>query len=199
MRWIPLIVAVTGLAACSPHKVTSNPAPPVDVPDAYRGPADTGPGAAVPERWWTDFGHERLNALVERAFGSNLQVRASWARIRQARALLARANAGKWPQVDLSASAGRQSSRFFLGDQVVENTSNNYSASLAAGYEIDLWQRMANQGRSAALGLMAARDDYEAAAMGIAAEVAEAWFDIVSYNAQRALIEDQLRTNETYL
>ncbi|WP_428267692.1 efflux transporter outer membrane subunit [Haliangium sp.] len=188
------------VAACTPHKVTENPEPPVAVPQAWHGAgaAEEG-GAALPEQWWRDFQDGRLDALVERAFHNNLQVRAAWVRIQQSRALVAQANSGKWPQVDLSASAGRQSSRFFIGGQEIENTNNSFAASIGAAYELDLWQRMANQGRSATLNLMAARDDYEAAAIGIAAEVAEAWFDIVAYRAQKVLIEDQLRTNDTYL
>ncbi|ACY18816.1 efflux transporter outer membrane subunit [Haliangium ochraceum] len=197
MRVLVSLCTAVALAGCSPHKVTHNPAPPVELPSAYTV-AETG-GSAQPERWWLDFSDAQLNALVQRALRDNLQLRASWARIEQARALLRQAESGMWPQVDLSASAARQSSRFFLGDQVIENTANSYSASIGAAYEIDLWQRIASQGNAAALSALAARDDYEAAAMSMAAEVAEAWFDLVSYNAQLTLVSEQLETNETYL
>lgn len=196
-----LMVPALGLggSACSPHKVAENPEPPVATPAAYTGAAATSAGAALPEEWWADFQDPTLNGLIDRALRGNFQVRAAWARIQQSQALLRQSNAGKWPQVDLSASARRQSSRLTIGDQEIENTNNTFSASVGAAYEIDLWQRTANQGRAAALSAMAARDDYEAAAISIAAEVAEAWFDIVSYRAQIALIEDQLNTNDTYL
>lgn len=198
------------LAACSPHKVTRDPLPPVTMPEAYRAgqagapgaSADSAAGSTLPEsggRWWLDFQDQGLNALIERTLHSSLQVRAAWARVAQARALVTQARSGLYPQIDASASAGRQSSRFNLGGNIIENTSNNFSASVGAGYEVDLWRRIANQGDSAALSALAARDDYESIAITLAAEVSETWFDLVSQRAQRALLEAQLETNETYL
>lgn len=185
------------LAACSPHKVTRNPPPPVAVSDAYRTAGAT--GQAMPEQWWIDFQDEGLNALITRTLRGNLRVRAAWARIEQSRALLTQSRAGRWPQIDASAAAGRQSSRFFIGGMELESVNNQFSASLGAGYEVDLWKRIANQGNSAAMNALAARDDYESIAITLAAETAETWFDLVAQRAQRALLDTQLETNGIYL
>ncbi len=199
MRLTVAAMACLTLAACSPHQVQKDPLPPVAMADSYGASDSANSERPLPEKWWTDFQDSRLSALIERTLDENLQVRAAWARIEQSRAVLAQSGAGRWPQIDATASAGRSSSRFNIGGQSTETTSNQFSASLGAAYEVDLWRRVASQHQSAALNAMAARDDYEAIAISLAAEVAETWFDIVSQRAQKTLLESQLETNETYL
>jgi len=180
--------------ACSPHQINKDPLPPIAIPKAYQ---NSGGGGQKTEMWWRDFADNELNRMVATALNDNLRLRAAWARIDQSRALVAQANAGKYPQLELSASAGRQQREdFFTGDTVTENA---FNVSLGAGYEVDLWRRIANSGDAAALNALATRDDLEAIAMSIAAEIAEAWFDLVSQYAQRNVLSEQLRTNETYL
>lgn len=203
-------VAVMMTAACSPHRVTKNPPPPLEVPGGYHGAeaGQGGPGSADaagdssadagPQEWWTDFGDPTLNQLVERTLRDNFQIRSAWARVKQGRALVTQANSGKFPQLDVNASAARQKLRFNFGQEVTVQT-NQFSASIAAGYELDLWRRMANQGDAAAMDALAFRDDLEAIAISLAGEVTEAWFDLINQRAQRKLIEEQLATNEIYL
>jgi NodT family efflux transporter outer membrane factor (OMF) lipoprotein len=197
MRSLALITALaTAALACSPHKVTHNPAPPLPLPASY----SAGQGAAsTPEKWWLDFGDPGLNALIAQTLQGNFQLRAAWARVRQARALVIQASSGKYPQIDLNASVGRQKTRFaFQGTEFTQQL-NQFSASIGAAYEVDLWRRMANAGDAAALDALAVRDDVESIAITLAAEVAEAWFDLIAQRAQHKLISGQIETNETYL
>ena len=188
------------VAACSPHRVIKDPPPPVEVAKTYRGGSDYDSRApmGLPERWWRDFKDRALNRLVELSLRDSLQIRAAWARVKQARAVVIQANSGKFPQLDATASAGRQRQRFSVGGSTTTQTSNLFSASIAAGYEVDLWRRLANGGNAAALDALAIRDDFEAIAISLAAEVTETWFDILAQRAQRKLIEEQLETNKTY-
>jgi outer membrane protein, multidrug efflux system len=192
-----LVGALAVAAACNPHTVTRNPAPPIAVPDAYQG----GAGAAeLPETWWTAFGDEQLAALVDRSLRANLQLGASWARLAQARAVARQAGALRWPQLDATAEAGRQRLRFDFGEQgVITPQVSRFAISAAAGYEVDLWRRMSSGARAAGLEAAAAADDLQAMAISLVAEVSEAWFEIVSLRAQRKLVEEQLRISETFL
>lgn len=196
----PARVVTAGVAlaalACSPHRVVHNPAPPVALGDAYRG---RGGDAPMPERWWRDFGDPRLDALVDRALSGNFQLRAAYARIEQARAVARQAASGKWPQIDASASAQRASNRVFFGPNTFEFTQNQYRVSASAAYEVDLFRRIGSQADAASLDVAATRDDLEAMALSIAAETAEAWFDLVLQRQRRALLEQQLQTNETFV
>jgi NodT family efflux transporter outer membrane factor (OMF) lipoprotein len=186
----------TAALACSPHRVTHDPAPPLAVPTSYS--AGSG-AAAMPEQWWLDFNDPGLSALIAQTLEGNFQLRAAWARVRQARALVVQANSGKYPQIDVTASVARQKTRFQLQDMEFVQQSNQFSASIGAAYEVDLWRRMASTGDAAALDALAMRDDVESIAITLAAEVAEAWFDLVAQRAQHKLISAQIETNETYL
>ncbi len=197
MRLLSASLALT-LAACSPHRVTHNPAPPVPVPDSY-GSAST--GSPLPEEWWRDFDDAELNRLVELGIRDSLQLRAAWARLRQAQSLARQAASGKWPQLSFSASAARQKNRFQLAEPIGEVTTrtNQFSASVGAAYEVDLWKRIGSQAAGAVLDARAVRDDVESMAISMAAEISEAWFDLVLQRAQRKLLAQQLETNSTYL
>ena len=104
--------ASLALAACSPHKVTENPKPPVEIP-AQWGSTNAG---KLPEQWWRDFRDPDLDKLVERSLRDNLQLRAAWARVRQARSLTRQARSGKFPQLDANLSGSRRRLRFDFGD-----------------------------------------------------------------------------------
>lgn len=195
------IAGTANLSACSTHKVTENPEPPLAVPASFSEAAGS-PGnsaAPMPERWWTEFADQQLEALIDDMLRNNFQLRAAWARIEQARAFVAQANSGKYPQIDLNSAVQRNQSRFNFGNQVIINEINLFTASAAAGYEVDIWRRMANTGNAAALDALALRDDVEAIAITLIAEVAEAWFDLLSVSAQIKLLSDQYETNKLYL
>ncbi len=197
MRTLATSASLMLLVACSPHKVTRDPAPPLPVPDSYGAVANA--AAPMPEKWWSDFGSAELDRLVDESLRDNFQIRAAWARVAQARALLEQANSGKYPQLDFSASASRTKNRFNFMEQEITQQFNQFSASVGAGYEVDIWRKMANTGDGMALDALAFRDDVESIAITLAAEVSEAWFDLVSQRAQHKLVSEQIKTNEIYL
>ena len=100
MRSCTAVCAVAVAVSCSPHKVTRNPAAPIEMRGGYQNAND---GAAPPEKWWQDFGDEDLDALVDRALAGNLQLKGAVARVEQARAVANKAGSGKWPQGGPSA------------------------------------------------------------------------------------------------
>jgi NodT family efflux transporter outer membrane factor (OMF) lipoprotein len=67
-------------------------------------------GADVPGQWWTLFGSEPLNQLVQMALAGNPSLEAAQASLRQARENYLAARGGTLPQVDASADVSRQRS-----------------------------------------------------------------------------------------
>jgi outer membrane protein, multidrug efflux system len=190
---------------CSPYTAVRDPLPPtVELPQSWSGGEDEGPGA--PDRWWAGFGDVELNAAVDAAVVDNFQVRAAWARVRQADQLGAQASAQWWPQVSLEVQASYRRAvlvlpNFATGEgtqaRVIENP--NYSISLPVSYEIDIWDRIGSQARAAGLDMAAARDDVDGLAMTVAANVVEAWLNVIYQRQLRALLEAQLETSEAYV
>jgi outer membrane protein TolC len=58
VKYVPLALAVV-LCGCTPHKVTRNPAPPIDLPGAFAGASSD--GGAAPDRWWKAFDDPQLD------------------------------------------------------------------------------------------------------------------------------------------
>lgn len=139
--------------------------------------------------------------MIARALDGNLQLRAAWARVRQARSLVTQANSGKWPQLEFNGQAARSKTRFVLPDPLGEQSlsTNQFSLSVAAGYELDLWKRIGSRASATAHDALALRDDAEGIAISLAAEIAETWFDLRAQASQRAMVLEQLETNKLYL
>ena len=185
------------MISCLPYSPQEKPTPPVRVPARYGQASE---GNKLPERWWKEFNDPKLNRVVQRALQGNLELRAAWERVSQAKAIVAGADAAYWPQVNAQLDAARTRSVFNLGDRgVLSVTANRFSASLPASYEVDLWGRIGAESDAAEFELKATRKDFETLAMSVAAEASEAWFDWIRERAQNKLLSDQLKTNETFL
>ncbi len=187
---ITALAATIGASACAVHRVDRKPTPPVEMPASFgQRPA----GALLTGPWWHEFDDPELSAVIDRSLRDNLELRAVWARLAQARALSGQAGAARWPQLNVELGAGRGR------EPITRTTQNSFSWSAAAGYEVDLWRRVASQHGAAEQDLYAARDDVEATAISLAAAVAETWYDLVYQRAQAALLAEQKRTDQIFL
>jgi multidrug efflux system outer membrane protein len=190
------------LNGCLMRAVDKDPKPPVEMPDTFgEGDAeDIDPGP-----WWTSFNDPELNALVVKALDKNLMLRQSRARLDQAKAMERMAAAGLFPTVGASVSAARSMSapREFslMGNQttVPGLESNTFSMSMPVSYEIDVWGKVRAGMLAAEQDVVAFRADLESAAVTIAANVTERWFDVVEQRAMKRLVVEQLAVNKQSL
>ncbi len=197
-RLVSLALALgSWTAACSPHRVIRDPAPPQPIAAEFVGAVD---GEPAPDRWWTALADPTLDALIDGALTDSFQLRAAWAGVAQLEAA-ARQLGHRLPEVTAQASAAAQRSRFVLPEPTGEVTidSRSYSIQVGAAYEVDLWRRLGSGQAAIALDAAAVRDDVEAAAMTVAAEVTEAWLDARAARAERAVLERQLATSQDLL
>ena len=207
MRNAAALLAVVLAPGCMVHSADTKPEAPIKLPDQYTSVDKervASPDQAGPGRWWEAFGDPELTALIDRALSDSLQLRQTWARLDQAEALARQAGASLQPNVNAELSASRSKRvQSFPGPggatQTVDITSNSFSASVPVSYEIDLWGKLRSRARAAAYDAFASRDDVEAAAMTLAASVADNWFNIVEQRAVKKLLRDQLLTNEAFL
>ena len=184
-----MLLALAAMAGCThPRAVV---APPLATPKAFSA---TG-AAPLPDEWWTAFQDEQLDALVAQAMRENFSLRIAWDRLGQARAVAARSKAPLWPSLDGSADAARTTVR----TPMARTSTTKFSLGLLAGYEVDLWGRIRSTHDADLLDVQAGRDDLHAAAITLAAQVAQTWFDLVEQRGQLTLLDEQLKTNRDYL
>lgn len=185
---ITMITASCGVSGSHIPKVESV----VPVPSQY---SQTSVGAEPLDNWCSDFADPQLDLLVEKALLGNLDLAQAWARLEQSEAIARSAGAGLYPSLDASAGVNQGKAQGFQGT----NTTTNYSGSLTASYEVDLWGRVRANRKSADYDRLASRADAEGAALSLTTNVADAYFDVL-YNRQRlALTQSQVDVNERYV
>ena len=184
------VLAAWAGGGCSPHAVNESPRPVVDGGEAFSMSID---GAAVERRWWRAMGDERLNALVERALSDNLDLRQARLRIEQAASLERQSAARLFPALDADAAAGRE-----WPDEGVKHT-DSLTGALRLSWEVDLWRRLTSARKAAEAETAALREDLQATALLLSAEVAETYFRAVEQQLQLALAAEQVEVGQTLL
>ncbi len=202
------LAALTVLASgCFGNRPIPEVADVVETPEGWDAAASfevTGPEL---ESWCSDFGDPGLDRAVEVAFEDNLNLRSAWARLEQSEAVRRQTDANAWPTVDLSGQAAesQQSLRGTAfggaGGANIPSTVNvtQYSMTVGAGYEVDLWGRLAAQREAASYNTQAARADVETIALSLTSQVAEAWFNVVAQRQKSKLLDEQMELAERYL
>jgi NodT family efflux transporter outer membrane factor (OMF) lipoprotein len=180
-------------AGCSPFKPSPRDAMQTPLPVTYTLYSDA-PRAT--DKWWEEFGNSELDALVEQGLAANLDIKAAWARLRQARATAVQAGADAYPTLD--GSGGYDHTRSG-GNGLRETTSEEHSVSLTAGYEVDFWGRIEAEAKAGTLDSEASREDLNTAAMTVAGEIVSKWMQIQSQRQKKRILNEQIQANETYL
>ena len=184
--FVGLLVVVLS-QGCSPGPDTT--APPVDTSTSF-SPAGS---LDVPDRWWTVFENERLNAVVDTATAANFTLRTAWQRLQAAEAVVDRESGALFP--DLEGTAGGSVS----GTQPDGMSTENLQLGLSSVYEVDLWGRIRSRVQAERFRAEASRADYQTAALSLSAEVVRTWVQLAEARSQRRLVQDQVETNRTVL
>jgi outer membrane protein, multidrug efflux system len=193
--WLPVLLLPCLLASSCSF------APPYHVPESAPVPAQyqeldgwtpATPMDALPRGdWWQLFGDAQLNTLESRAADANQNLKAAYARLRQARAETRIARADLFPTLTASALAERartspNSPRFPPGD---ETMGNDFNVEGDFSYELDLWGRVRNEVASAKASQQASAADLASLTLSIGAELASDYFNLRSEDAQQLLLQ----------
>ncbi|MBX3446761.1 MAG: efflux transporter outer membrane subunit [Parvibaculaceae bacterium] len=181
IRHVSLLAAALALAACSM-------APDYERPQTGAAASWSGPqsaGAQVSAEWWTSFGDPELTLLMQMALAQNLDIVQALARIEQARGAARAAGSSLLPQV---SGSGGASTRATDGGSSRESA----DIGLSAGYALDIWGRYRNQADAARFSLDATAYDKETTALLVQAQVAAAYFNILTLKDQVAIAEESL-------
>jgi NodT family efflux transporter outer membrane factor (OMF) lipoprotein len=148
--------------------------------------------------WWTAYGDATLNELIATALAGNPTIRIAQARLDRAQANAEVAGAASLPQLSASADSSRQklSQNYIYPPPLGGSTQSLNTATLNAGWEIDLFGRH-RAALDAAIGSSkAAQADREAARVLLAARVASSYFALAQKLEQRAVAVTTLADRE---
>lgn len=146
----------------------------------------------IADRWWVVLGDEKLNGHIETALDRNFSLAAAWERLNGARAIARREAAGLYPDLEIRGDVRR------TGDEDNRRISE-FSAGLAASYEVDIWGRVRATAAAEDLRAMASKETYRTAALSLSGDIAITWVRLIEAHNQSALLERQISTNEKTL
>ena len=180
------------LAGCRLHApLAVTPAAPLPEAFTHAAAEPLPPPTVAP--WWLQFNDPALTALEETLLADNLEIRQAYARLSQFEAASRVADSSLLPSLNLtgSASRGRQETNS------TDLTTSGQSLSLAASYEIDLWQKLRANRQAAQLDFSATREEIKALYLILTSQAADLYFLTIEQRAQLALTDaiiENLRT-----
>jgi NodT family efflux transporter outer membrane factor (OMF) lipoprotein len=164
--------------------------------------ARQGPAAPPLDAWWTGFDDPALTRIVARALDQNLDLAAALARVQQARATAAAAGAELLPTADLDAGATDQHQSVEgpigkLGSAFpgYDRSQRDYTLGPAASWEIDLFGGLRRGEEAAKAEAEAAEAERLGTRITVAADAADAYFQIRGAQARLDVARQQIATD----
>ncbi|MEA3363485.1 MAG: efflux transporter outer membrane subunit [Thermodesulfobacteriota bacterium] len=187
-----LFLSLLLLTACNPLRPAQLKLP--DPPGHY-ATEQTGEVVQLSERWWENFHDPQLNQLQQQLFSNNLDLRQALYRLQQLEALQKMTGASLWPMLNLNGSFSRDHSVGIPSD----STATNSRLSIAAGYEIDLWNKLRDKNKAAELRQQAGEREVQALLLSLSAQLTEQYFIAVEQRAHLELLKQQTARKNEFL
>lgn len=140
--------------------------------------------ATIKLDWWRGYGDENLNLLIAEALINNDDLKLAIARLEEAGARLGLAEANRYPAVNAGASAVRQRTAAVMPPFAIANTDSLFGLSATVAYELDLWGKIKNQRQAALSSLLAGGAARDAVRLGLVANVATVYFNLIALGRQ---------------
>jgi outer membrane protein, multidrug efflux system len=154
---------------------------------------DSDTDAKMLAEWWTTLNDPELTSLIERAIQGNLDLRKATARVREARARRGADRADLFPTLDTTGSASWSHSS---EDKGTGKTSDLYSASFDAAWELDVFGGVRRSVEASQADLEASQEDLRDVLVSLLAEVALNYVEVRTFQERLAVAEENLAVQE---
>ncbi len=214
-RWVRNGLAFgTGLLLASSIAACTVVGPDYEAPETKLAPLhneaavegrQTASAAPALDSWWTGFNDPVLTRIVERTLAQNLDLEASVARVRQARAAAKEAGSRLYPQgsLDTSLNAIHQSTKNEIGTAAsalgYDRDQSDYNVGVGASWEIDLFGGLERGVEAADAEAEAAEAEHAGVRVSVVAEAADAYFQMRGAQARLKVAQDQIATDQHLL
>ncbi|MEM1329118.1 MAG: efflux transporter outer membrane subunit [Planctomycetota bacterium] len=197
MRRVLPLVLLAGLSGCAVGPDHERPDASTLVPEHWSEERDNSASDEI-VRWWRELGDDELTELIERAFVTNLTLAEARERVIEARARRGIANADRLPTLDAEASYSRTQTgdeASALGAAPPGTEADVYSLGAVAGWELDLWGRVGRLVEAADAEIEFAIEDFRAARVALAAELAREVVLVRAIDRDIRLVESTIQAD----
>ncbi len=172
------LILMAGLFGCAVHQHTEPD--PGQLPRQFSQVPEQVVSPGYLDGWWVFFGDPQLSEFVAKVLAQNLDIAQGIARLAQVEATTRGAGASRLPSLFLEGQASRDS----LPGPTGTVTGSNFRLSLAAAYELDLWQKHQSLRDAAGAEMQAAREDVKSLYLSVSATSADLYYLAVSLQGQ---------------
>jgi multidrug efflux system outer membrane protein len=143
--------------------------------------------------WWQDFGSAELSELIQAAQANNRDLSAASARIMQAQAQTLIARSALFPQITLPGQAVRtRIGGASTATLPTGSTGNSFNLGAATSYGLDVWGLSRANVRVGQEASKAARFSRQALALGITANTARGYFNVLALRERIAILDGNI-------
>ena len=160
-------------------------------PTAWRTELEQVPQSWPSAEWWRGFQSPELARLIDQARSANDDLAAAVARVQQAEAEVRINTAPLLPTLDATAGGTRQKMFLPIGGSG-DLSFNEFTAGLAASYELDFWGKNLAQRAAAIATAAASRYDRETVELTVMADVANTYFTVLALRDRVRIAHDNL-------
>jgi len=177
-----IVILLAGCAVGPDYK-----RPVIESPPAWRI-EETEAQETANTAWWHQLNDPVLNALIDEALKQNSDLKIATARIDEyvGRYLVGRS--GLFPQIGVTAEAGRSRSSEEGAtplSSLTENPANFYQGFFSGSWEIDLWGKLRRATESARADLLATEEARQAVILSLVSAVANGYISLRDLDKQR--------------
>ncbi|MFM0375351.1 efflux transporter outer membrane subunit [Paraburkholderia aspalathi] len=146
--------------------------------------------------WWKVYHDPVLNSLEPKVVAANPNLQAALARHDEASALLQQVRSGLFPTVGLETDVERerQSENKPLRGPNQPNAYNSATLDVGLNYDLDLWGRVRNQIKAGKAAEDASSADVESLRLSLEADLAGAYFNLLSLDQQSKILAETIGT-----
>lgn len=144
------------------------------------------------DSWWNSFNDSTLNSLISTAVDNNLDVLMAYKRIRLAKLALAQTRSAYFPTIGVSASWAKEQATHLERDDY-------FDLALSMNWQIDVFGRINAQSKAKKAAWRASAADYAATMVTLCANLADAYVNLRSYQAQLQVANEHLKSQAEIL
>jgi multidrug efflux system outer membrane protein len=170
--------------------------PTVDTPPSWRM-TDAEAKDVANAAWWGQFNDPVLDNLIGTALRENLDLQIASARVDEFAGRYGFVRADLFPQVGAFGAAGRQQTTQETGNTFppgYNTTLNSYSATLNAGWELDVWGRIRRATESARAELVASEEGRRAVILSLVGSIAGSYVNLRDLDRQLEIAKETAKS-----
>ena len=187
LHLLSTIAVALVLTGCGQALKSDYQRPMLSIPDTWRV-EDTGEGVAqFSPHWWDNFGDPQLSRLIVATLQSNNDLALAGIRLRQARLAAGLSDLNLTPDFAVGATASNSKNL-----RHSTTSTEGYSQSLSASYELDLWGKLARTREQSDWLALASEQDLRATALTLIGTTSQLYWQIASLNQRIANLQQSL-------